>query len=98
MPIALVGIIGSPTRRRRILYGLAIVVLLAAMFATQRKSALLAPVAVIATLAYFRRRELLSLAPLGLVIGVMVAADLAGRRPRRGRASSPGRTLARWRP
>ena len=74
MPIAIVGIIGSPTRRRRILYGIAIVVLLAAMFSTERKSALVAPVAVIATLAYFRRRELLSLAPFGLVIGVMVAA------------------------
>ncbi len=44
------------------------------MFATQRKTALIAPVAVIATLAYFRRRELLMLAPFGLVIGVMVAA------------------------
>src|SRR4051812_12597992 len=74
LPIAVVGIIGSPTRRRRILYGLAIVVLLAGMFATQRKSALVAPVAVIATLAYFRRKELLSLAPFGLVVGVMVAA------------------------
>ena len=74
MPIAIVGIIGSPTRRRRILYGIAIVVLLAGMFSTQRKTALIAPVAVIATLAYFRRRELLMLAPFGLVIGVMVAA------------------------
>ena len=38
------------------------------MFATQRKSALIAPAAVILTLAYFRRRELISLAPLGLVV------------------------------
>jgi hypothetical protein len=74
MPIAVVGIIGSPTRLRRVLYGLAIVVLLAAMFSTQRKSALIAPVAVFGTMAYFRRRELLSLAPFGLVIVVMVAA------------------------
>jgi hypothetical protein len=74
MPIAIVGIIGSSTRRRRILYGIAIVVLLAGMFSTQRKTALITPVAVIATLAYFRRRELLMLAPFGLVIGVMVAA------------------------
>jgi hypothetical protein len=74
MPIAVVGIIGSPTRRRRILYGIAIVLLLAGMFSTQRKSALVAPVAVIATLAYFRRKELLSLAPFGLVIPIMVAA------------------------
>jgi hypothetical protein len=74
MPIAVVKIIGAPTRRRQLLYGLAIVVLLAAMFSTQRKSALVAPAAVMATLVYFRRRELLSLAPFGLVMGVMVAA------------------------
>jgi hypothetical protein len=74
MPIAVVGVINAPSRWRRVFYGLAIIVLLAAMFSTQRKSALVAPVAVIATLAYFRRRELLSLAPLGLVIAVMVAA------------------------
>jgi hypothetical protein len=78
LPIAIVGIIGSPTRRRRILYGLAIAVLLAGIFATQRKSALIVPVAVVATLAYFRRRELLSLAPLGLVIGVAAAAASPG--------------------
>jgi hypothetical protein len=74
MPIAVVKIIGAPTRRRQLLYGLAIVVLLAAMFSTQRKSALIAPAAVMATLVYFRRRELLSLAPFGLVMIVLVAA------------------------
>jgi hypothetical protein len=78
LPIAIVRIIGTRERSRRILYGLAIAVLLAGMFATQRKSALIAPVAVVATLAYFRRRELLSLAPLGLVIGVMATAASPG--------------------
>jgi hypothetical protein len=78
LPIAVVGLLGSSTRKRRILYGLAIVVLVAAIFATQRKSALLAPVFVMLTLAYYRRRELLSLAPLGLVMAVMVAAISPG--------------------
>jgi hypothetical protein len=78
LPIAIVGILASPTRRRQILYGLGIALLLAAMFATGRKSALIVPVAVIATLAYFRRRELLSLAPLGLLIGVVAAAASPG--------------------
>ena len=68
------------------------------MFATQRKSALIAPVAVVATLAYFRRRELLSLAPLGLVIW-----ESSQRRPRRARStawspSSRARMRRRWRP
>jgi hypothetical protein len=78
LPIAVVGLMGSSTRKRRILYGLAIVVLVTAIFATQRKSALLAPVLVMLTLAYYRRRELLSLAPLGLVMAVMVSVVSPG--------------------
>jgi O-antigen ligase len=78
MAIAVVGIVSTKTRRRRLLYALAVAVLFAAMFATQRKSALLAPVAVLLTLAYFRRKELLSLAPLGLVLAVTVAAISPG--------------------
>lgn len=78
LPIAIVGVIGSSGRGRRILYGVAIAALIAGMFATQRKSALIVPVTVVATLAYFRRRELLSLAPLGLVIGVLAAAASPG--------------------
>jgi hypothetical protein len=74
LPIAVVGMLASHTRTRRVLYGLAIAVLLAGMIATERKSALLVPGTVMLTLAYFRRRELLSLAPLGLVIAVMVIA------------------------
>ena len=44
------------------------------MFATYRKSALLAPVAVVLTIAYFRRRDLLKLAPLGMVLMIVVSA------------------------
>jgi hypothetical protein len=66
-PIALVGIIHSKERRAQLLYGLAACILLAAAISTYRKSALLAPLAVVLTIAYFRRRELLRLAPLGVV-------------------------------
>ena len=68
LPIALVGFIEATERRSRILNGLATVLLLAAMMATFRKSAFMAPVSVLLTLAYFRRRELLRLAPLALVL------------------------------
>jgi O-antigen ligase len=78
LPIAVTRLIAARRRSRRLLYAVAIVVLFAGMFATQRKSALVAPVAVIVTLAYFRRRELLSLAPLGLVMGVIVAVVSPG--------------------
>jgi hypothetical protein len=66
-PIALVGIIGGKDRRARILYALAACLLLAAEVSTYRKSALLGPVAVILVIAWFRRRELVRLAPVGFV-------------------------------
>jgi hypothetical protein len=72
LPIGLVGLLQAKEWRGRILYGLGACLLLAAMFATYRKSALLAPLSVVATVAYFRRRELLKLAPLALVLVVLV--------------------------
>jgi hypothetical protein len=72
LPIALVGILQSPDTRGRLLYGLAACLLLAAMVSTFRKSAFMAPIAVVLTLAYFRRRELLRLAPLALVLFVVL--------------------------
>jgi hypothetical protein len=74
LPIPVLGILNSKTRKRQIVYSLAIVVLVTAMFMTQRKSALLIPGAVILSLAYFRGREIISLVPLGLVLVVVVAA------------------------
>lgn len=73
LPVALVGLLGSSRWRSRLLYGIAACALVAAMFATFRKSALLAPVSVFATIAYFRRSELLKLAPLGLLLLVVVS-------------------------
>lgn len=72
LPIALVRLMQSGRWRSRILYGVAACVLVAATFATYRKSAVLAPIAVVLTLVYFRRRELLKLAPLGMVLLVVV--------------------------
>jgi len=72
LPIALVSALHASRWRDRILYGLAICILLSAAFATYRKSALLAPFSVIVTVAYFRRRELLRLAPLALVLLVLI--------------------------
>jgi polysaccharide biosynthesis protein PslJ len=74
LPIAVLGVLKSKTRRQYILYGFAIVALLYGMVATDRKSALIAPAAVLLTIGYFRRHQLLSLAPLGLVIVIFLAA------------------------
>jgi hypothetical protein len=72
LPIALVGIMHSARWRGRLLYGLAASILLAGAISTYRKTALVAPVGVILTLAYFRRRELVRLAPLAVVVLVCI--------------------------
>jgi O-antigen ligase len=72
LPVALVRLTQTKRQRERLLYGLAACLLFAAAFATFRKSALLAPLSVIGTIAYFRRRELLKLAPLALVLVVVI--------------------------
>jgi hypothetical protein len=78
LPIAVVGLIHAQHWRGRVLYGLAAGLLLAATVTTYRKSALLAPFSVFLTVAYFRRRELLRLAPLGLVLVLLVHALAPG--------------------
>jgi hypothetical protein len=72
LPIALVGIIRNEDARKRIWYGLAACILLGAAISTYRKSALLAPVSIILTLAYYQRGQLLRLAPLAAVSFVVV--------------------------
>ena len=78
LPIALVRILHTKRWRDRLLYGLAVCALIAATMATYRKSGIVAPVAVVLTLAYFRRRELLRLAPLGMVLLIIVSAISPG--------------------
>jgi hypothetical protein len=70
MPIAVLRFLKAKTTRSRILYGVPIALLPYAMLATERKTALLAPAVAFLTIAWFRRRELLSLAPLVLVLAV----------------------------
>ena len=77
LPIAVLGVMHARgVRAQRILYGLAGVVLMVAVFSTQRKTGLVAPAAGILTLAYFRRRELLRVAPVAvlLVIALVIVA------------------------
>ena len=75
-PIAVLGMIHERETRLRILYALAGVVLVVGVLSTQRKTGLVAPVTGLVTLACFRRRELLRLAPLALVfiVGLLVFA------------------------
>lgn len=78
LPIALIRVIGSKTWRQRLMYSFAIFVMMGAAFATYRKSALIVPASVVLGLAYFRRRELLKLAPLGMIVLIGVSAVAPG--------------------
>lgn len=74
LPIAVLRFLTAKSLPSRILYGVPIALLPYAMIATERKTALLAPAIAFLTIAYFRRRELLSLAPLILVLAVVMIA------------------------
>jgi hypothetical protein len=71
---ALIGVLRSERRRNRVLYGLAACLLMGAMVSSDRKSALLAPLAVFLVVCYHYRRKLLRLAPLLLALVIAVHA------------------------
>jgi hypothetical protein len=73
-PFALIGVLRSERRRNRILYGLATCLLMGAMVSSDRKSALLAPLAVFLVVCYHYRGKLLRLAPLILALVIAVHA------------------------
>jgi hypothetical protein len=72
LPIALARLIQAPERRERIKYAIVTAIIMAGIVATFRKSAFLAPISVGLTIAYFRRRELLKLAPLGIILVLVI--------------------------
>jgi hypothetical protein len=78
LPIAFVGMMKTTERRTRFLYGLAACLIIGAAVSTYRKSALLGPLSIVLTLAYFQRRELLRLSPLTLVSVVLIHAVSPG--------------------
>jgi hypothetical protein len=78
LPIALIGVTDATSRRQRFLYGLAAAILIAGAVATERKSGLFGPLAVVLTVAFFRRRQMLRFLPLALVLLVVVKVAAPG--------------------
>jgi uncharacterized membrane protein len=79
LPFALMGTIEAATKRRKVLYAIAVGLLLAAGVATSRKTSLVAPAAGILLLAVYRPRTIIrSLLGLGLVLGVLVHVTSPG--------------------
>jgi hypothetical protein len=79
LPFALLGSIEAGTRRRKVLYAIAVGLLLAGGVATSRKTSLVAPAAAILLLIAYRPRIMLrALLGLALVLGVLVHATSPG--------------------
>lgn len=68
MPFALVRVFDAATRRSWWLNAAAFGVMLAGAMATDRKTALIVPIAVVIYFACYRPRQVLRLAPLGIVV------------------------------
>jgi hypothetical protein len=68
MPFALVRVFDAKVRRTWWLNALAFALMLAAATATDRKTALFVPVAVVLYLAFYRPKNVARLAPIGLVV------------------------------
>jgi PKD repeat protein len=73
LPFAVMGSVDAATRRRRVLYSIAIGLLLAGGLATSRKTSIVAPVgAILLLIAYRPRTVTRSLLSLALILGVLV--------------------------
>lgn len=68
MPLALVRVFDATSRKAWWLNAVAFALMLAGALATDRKTALIVPVVIVIYLACYRPRQVLRLAPLGLVV------------------------------
>jgi hypothetical protein len=79
LPFAIIGLIQAATRRRRLLYTLAIGLLIAGGVATSRKTSIVAPAAAILMLLAYRPRVVFrALLTLAVVLGVLVHVTSPG--------------------
>jgi O-antigen ligase/polysaccharide polymerase Wzy-like membrane protein len=75
MPFAVVEALRQKELRGRVIYGLVLAILLAGALSTEKKTAVVAPVASLVVLAAYRPTLIVRrLIPMGLVLGVLVAA------------------------
>jgi O-Antigen ligase len=72
LPIALVGLIRARSLGAKASYTLAACILGAAMISTYRKSAFIAPIAAVVTIAFLSRRYVIKLAPLAVLAAVLL--------------------------
>jgi hypothetical protein len=82
LPFAVLGLLRSPTRTKKVLYAIAVALILTGGLSTLRKTSLIAPVSALLVLTAYRPRQMFRLAPLGVamvvVIHVMAPGALGG--------------------
>jgi O-antigen ligase len=78
LPFAVVGFLTNSERRTKILYALAIGLMIGAALATQRKTSVVAPAVGMLVLLAYRPRRILKLLPIGLVLGVAINVAAPG--------------------
>jgi hypothetical protein len=72
LPFAVLGLTAARTRARKVLYGLAVVLILAGAVCTQRKTSIIAPAAAVLVLVVYRPRQMIRLAPFGAMVLVVI--------------------------
>ena len=72
MPFPLIRMLDANTRRRRFLYAGAFILLLAAAMATDKKTAVVVPVGIVAYVTWYRPRQMFKIIPVGLVLLVAI--------------------------
>ncbi len=98
LPFAVVLAAIAPTTRRRVLWGLAACVIVTGALITQRKSGAVIPIVVLLALFALRPRQLLRLAPFGIValaIALAIAPGVFSTIQEFGRADSISSTKGR---
>jgi polysaccharide biosynthesis protein PslJ len=82
LPLAVLGLISARIRWQKVLYGLAAGLMFAGAICTQRKTSIIAPAASMMVLLALRPRQMMRLAPLGVVmvlaVHVLAPAALGG--------------------
>jgi hypothetical protein len=72
LPLAMMGMLQASATRGRLLNGIATALIFAGAAATDRKSAIIVPLAVIFVLVLYRPRAMFRLAPLGVVLLMLI--------------------------
>jgi len=78
LPFAIIEMASARTLAKKALFALAVALIVAGAVCTQRKTAIIAPVIVIAVMSLYRPRMMFRLAPLGVALVVLVQVVAPG--------------------